>query len=424
MPKVIEKLDLKRKGLYLFKQDNSPYWQLRLKIGKNKAEQCSTKLESKDEAIMFAIEKYGEYKEKLNNKSKTKGMTFYDVAQLVINDLEEDNTRSKKSLQNYKSIILKFTENFFKDIPISEINNKKIGEYIKWRKNEYGDLKKSTILKHNIALRKILNKSLDLEIPLSVRLENIVNDGVRGEKRKEISYEDYHAISDKIIEFICNSESKEQKLAFSLLHDAMDFILCTGIRPGKELHSIRWKDISVAIHEGKPKLRVFIQKSKTKERNSIISYSFISVLHDIAKRNPNRKADDYVFSLKNGQRMSDEFLGRKFAEVLESLKIKKKGDNQYTLYSLRHSFITWHAFKNTNHLSLAIQCGTSVNMVEQFYSHASEKIQNSNFGGITEDDDEACNRFVTSSELTEKNKIRINKYFLYLAENCLKRGYP
>jgi integrase len=423
MPKVIDKLDLKRKGLYLFKQDNSPYWQLRLKIGKNKAEQCSTKLESKDEAIMFAIEKYGEYKEKIKNNPKSEVLTFKDVAQLVLDDLENDKNRSKKSLQNYASIISKFTEKFFKEIPVSDINSKKIDDYLAWRKNEYGDLKQSTVLKHNIALRQVLNKALDLEIPLRIRLEKIANDGEKGARRSAISYEDYHLISDKIIDNMSKSKNKEKQLAYSLLHDAIDFILCTGIRPGKELHLIRWKDIKVTIDDGVPKISVYLQKAKTKQRNSFVSIHFISVLHSLAKQNKNRKGDDYVFSLKDGKPMSDEFLGRKFSEILESLNIKTKGDNKFTLYSLRHSFITWHAFKETNYLSLAVQCGTSVDMIQKFYAHTSEKVQESNFSGVIDDDENIRNNFVTAKKLTDKQKDRITKYYTYMAENYKNRGF-
>lgn len=423
MPKVVERLDLKRKGLYLFKQDNSPYWQLRLKIGKNKAEQSSTKLESKEDAMIFAIEKYGEYKEKIKNKPKSEGMTFKDVAQLVLDDLEKDKTSSKKSVTNYKSKIKKFTEEFFKEIPISEIDNKKLDEYVAWRKISLGEKKESSISKHIIALRMVFNKALDLGIPLRIRLEKMKNDGIKGERRSSISYEEYHLISDKIIERMSKSNLKNKERVYGLLHDAMDFILCTGIRPGKELHSIRWKDIKVTIEDGVPKISVQLQKAKTKPRNSVVSIHFISVLHSLAKQQPNRKGDDYVFSLEDGKPISDEYLGRKFSEILESLNIKTKGDNKYTLYSLRHSFITWHAFKETNFLSLAIQCGTSLEMIQKFYAHTSDKVQEENFGGVINDDDDNDIGFVTAKKLTEKQKQRINKYYTYMAKNWRSRGY-
>lgn len=425
MGKKTQRAKLKLPGVSLIKPDNTPYWQMRVKFGKMKAKQFSTKIEDEHEAILYAVRKFDKLKAEYESGVCDDDKLFINVAKLVIKDLEKnEKNKSVKSSKNYISLIEAFSNGFFKNIDISEVDQKSIEKYVEWRSGEYGVLSKSTIAKHNIALTKIFEKALDKGISVKFRRKYLVNDGVEGVPRSAILYEDYDPIMDKILEKMIACKGEKLSESYSMLYDIVDFMLFTGVRPGKEIQNIKWENLKIRITDGVPYLSVIVEKSKTKERPAVISYKFISALHSLAKKNPNRKAEDYVFSLSGGGKVSDEYFGRKFSEILQELKIKKKGDNKFTLYSLRHSFISWRAFIEKNDYSLAAQCGTSVQMIEKFYAHLTEEMQQEHYGGIETKKKSEDNSFTSRKKLTKKDKKRINKYYLYLANNCIERGFP
>lgn len=426
MPKVIEKINLRRKGVYLFKQDNSPNWQVRIKIGKNKSIQSSTGTSSAEDAMLIAIEKYVDYKNKLASGEFGNSAVFTSIANEVILDIERDVKRNAKSSQYYISVIKRFTDLFFKKMLIVDVDKIVLDDYRRWRLNEYGQLSKSTINKHNIALGMIFKKAQDKNFAVKFRSELLVNDGERGTRRSEISYGNYIIISRYLEGRTLLSDDAKEIRKCEQLYNVIDFILFAGVRPGKELYSIRWKDIIVELVNGAPKLSVNISKAKTEKRSAVICFKFINSLHSIALSNPDRKGDDYVFSMFDGKKVTDEYYGRFFSEVLKTLesKLKFNGNGAVTLYSFRHSYISWRAYKKINLLSLAEQCGTSVDMIQKFYAHVSEEIQQINFGGIAHNEKDDKNYFTDVVTLTDKERERMKKYYLYLAENCKSRGFP
>jgi len=58
-----------------------------------------------------------------------------------------------------------------------------------------------------------------------------------------------------------------------------------------------------------------------------------------------------------------------FKNLLIKLNLKSDSHGERTLYSLRHSYITWELEKGTDIPVKAKQCGTSADMIEQHYSH-------------------------------------------------------
>lgn len=98
-------------------------------------------------------------------------------------------------------------------------------------------------------------------------------------------------------------------------------------------------------------------------------------------RFPNRKPSDKLFRLENGNSTNE--LGKAFKKALEECGLKDSPDGPRTLYSLRHSYITWQLLRRDLRLDiLAKQCGTSVAMIEQHYSHVVPSMFEEELSGV------------------------------------------
>lgn len=79
-----------------------------------------------------------------------------------------------------------------------------------------------------------------------------------------------------------------------------------------------------------------------------------------------------LFRLADGTTTKE--LGKTFDKALNDTELKHSAHGVRTLYSLRHSYITWQLTMGKVSMEiLAKQCGTSVQMIEQHYSHGSAK---------------------------------------------------
>lgn len=77
-----------------------------------------------------------------------------------------------------------------------------------------------------------------------------------------------------------------------------------------------------------------------------------------------------MLRLANGLRSNS--LNRTFQDTAEGLRAAHLSANRQkrTLYSLRHSYITWQLEANrVSPLMITKQCGTSVKMLEEHYAH-------------------------------------------------------
>lgn len=93
---------------------------------------------------------------------------------------------------------------------------------------------------------------------------------------------------------------------------------------------------------------------------------------------------------------------------MDSLGIKQSPNGERTLYSLRHSYITWELMaQRVNIEVLAKQCGTSISMIEQHYSHVIPKMFSNQLSGVYMDEvKQVKNRFSLSSVKAKHSYVR------------------
>ena len=104
--------------------------------------------------------------------------------------------------------------------------------------------------------------------------------------------------------------------------------------------------------------------------------------------------------------------------MLDSCDLKDSPDGARTLYSLRHSYITWQLLRRDLRIDiLAKQCGTSTAMIEQHYSHVVPSMFEEELSGVKFEKKEKKVRHINKKSLDKQ----IEKYKGWEAE-YKKRG--
>ena len=93
-----------------------------------------------------------------------------------------------------------------------------------------------------------------------------------------------------------------------------------------------------------------------------VEYIFV----ELKRFNNATSSEDYIFALPDGKRSKE--LNRNFKQVLTKLGIANK--SEFTLYSLRHTYITRRLEEGISPALISRHCGTSIDMLEKHYNHA------------------------------------------------------
>lgn len=153
------------------------------------------------------------------------------------------------------------------------------------------------------------------------------------------------------------------------LHQYILILSNTGIRKG-EAKGVKWSDIqpakdlegnsTVIINvTGKTGARMVVSNPSTSE---YLKRLFEQRTQELGSPPPR---DELVFCKPNGQPLGD--LKAPFERYLKKTGTLEIGGQKRTIYSLRHTYITMRLSHGTPIYFLAMNCGTSVEMIEKFY---------------------------------------------------------
>ena len=164
----------------------------------------------------------------------------------------------------------------------------------------------------------------------------------------------------------------------TMLRAYIILMINTGLRVG-EARNLKWGDISRQKNRlGKDVLLVrvsYLHSKVSKARTVVGRYTAYRALQDWREYREDVgdmcTEDKFVFCNVSGEPIKDFREG--FNTVIREADVEFDADGKkLTIYSLRHSYITFRLQfgKNLSIYSLAKNCGTSVQMIEQFYSDA------------------------------------------------------
>ncbi|HAV1415403.1 site-specific integrase [Vibrio parahaemolyticus] len=273
------------------------------------------------------------------------------------------------------------------------------------------NLAKSTTKRRNLtsSIKKIFEYAEDEGLIKSYQVPEISTDEKveKSEPRRSFSDLDFLNISDSFSNFTKQKGLKPcSKIYRSLLMYKFYFLYHTGCRPGEEVDKLKYSCVTRAS-KGSYKLRFNGTKTDRDAKSRIIEltedalmciidvhkhfnaslYSHLysekkgarGLTANLISHNSefidvffNNKDDDkYIFRLPSKQSKKLDWTNY-FKQFMDSLSL------DYTLYSCRHTFITQRLLEGKSVENVALYCGTSVAMIEKYYSDVEAEMISSN----------------------------------------------
>lgn len=386
-------------SLYVFLQDNSKKWYARFQLfGKW---YCKSTIQTDVEEAKAAARLIRmEHKIKLETGTLTQSKRFKDVAEKAVDAMQHelDMGGGKVAYRDYINALRKYHIPFFERTYITSIDQPKLREFEQWRIKKVGRvLAKSTILNHNAGMQMVFKVAIENQWMLPIQVPVLSNVGASGERRASLSPDEYERVCTEVANMERNSRKKITANIRRLLFYYMEFAINTGLRPGSELDQLTWGDIKIESQAHKIRFFLTVRKGKTTKftgtREVVCNAGIFDTIWALIREFPNRKPSDLLFRLPDGNTTNE--LGPNFAKALENTGLKESTHGTRTLYSLRHTYITWELMSQRVSIDvLAKQCGTSISMIEQHYSHVIPRMYSNQLSGVDLSEvNEVKNRF-------------------------------
>ena len=405
MPALLQKdttHHLRDGEVVIAKRPNTSKWQYRIKRPKGDWEIRSTKTADLERAKQVATERYDEmrflHKHELPlDKSKK----FNDVASLYLKQLTDDIGAStgKAVCVSYASVINTWILPFFEGVALLEVDEDKIYQYEKHVQRSFGRTPaKTTINTHNVTLRAIFDLAARKKwiqrgaIPkLTVK-----GKGIKTKRRPHFKPNEWNKLTSFMNgKWQTDTRTWLGRYKRQVLRIYVLMIANTGMRPGGEPLNLKWKhvqpfkkpaskretfqvkllkDDEEAAAGNETYLRLLVSgktaEHETEGYRSVIARHGVKLwLDQLAELTGRTDDEDYLFCLPDGSPIKD--LPHMFTQLITDCNLLRDTQgNRRTLYSLRHTYATYRIiYANAPYEILALQMGTSVNMIEQHYSH-------------------------------------------------------
>lgn len=147
------------------------------------------------------------------------------------------------------------------------------------------------------------------------------------------------------------------------------FMLFGGLRP-KEAKMVKWRNLRTFVDdEGTTQLLISVHPdTKTKGRDCVPLTQTLALLREWNSQAIHTKPTDYVFANYDGTYW--EAHGRSIDKMLDRMGVLvDQFGRKRSAYSFRHTYATHRLLNGVSIYNLALNMGTSVEMIEKHYSH-------------------------------------------------------
>ncbi len=352
---------------------------------------------------------------------------FKAVADLYVKELKGEvalGERKSRHIKDYVPIVERYLKTYFGNKPIDTIQTKDIAAYRDWRarywtegpgsKEKYiyyvrngktirrpapkrSAPSKQTINVENVVLRGIFDTALKHNyikerqvpgIPKIKKKQELTN------RRAAFTKEQYETLSEFLFSWADelptrspaeelergpNLYVEEQKMRRWLLYNYFIFLVNSGLRPGTETDNLQWKHVEqIKTKEGRKRYKLTVM-GKRGLRYPVISQPagdrLFQIQVDNLKDGRPPAPDEYVFTLKNGKHVKNDYFRQLFSKALKACKLQEDNlGRKFSLYSCRHTYATNQLLRGVSVYTLAEQMGTSVQMIEQHYGHLTPEL--------------------------------------------------
>lgn len=368
-------VDLKGDGsiiLYKRADRKRPKYMARFKVPGHKGYILrSTKTEDLQTATRLSERMYFEFESRVEEGLPVKAYTF----EMLFNEwkprylrMSLNSDRTKRYVTEVPETIERHFLPFARNTLITLINEKFFENYIEWRSRE-GVTRPSGSTYHYE--RTVLNKILNY----AVREGYLKNQPTfkippnRPQPRPDISLSDYRKIIRGMSKDLSNSGGIRIYRSRLYLHQYILILTNTGVRKG-EAKGIKWSDIRPVKDTDGTDTVIISVTGKTGARMVVSNPSTVGFLKRLYEYRTKEigsppPRDELVFCKHNGTPLGD--LKKQFSRFLDSTGTLYADGQKRSIYSLRHTYITMRLSHGAPIYFLAMNCGTSVEMIEKFY---------------------------------------------------------
>ena len=258
---------------------------------------------------------------------------------------------------------------FFASTPVREIGTAQIESYLEHLYSSKRKIAAVTVRHYMLATRKVLMFTARQGVLPAVPLMPKHNkSGELDSPRCKFNLKEYKTL----VNYLAREGKKNQRLAE--LRDCVLFLTNTLLRPS-EFKDLRVSDCREQSDDN-GKMRLWVKPPHPKVRSR--TYETPSMGGALFAFNRMKKRlgdqDGYLFfSRKSSRSSAIQQLGNLFREVVKKLNLYKTREGVRTLYSLRHSGITWRVEAGTATVfEIARWARTSVDMIEKHYARQFE----------------------------------------------------
>lgn len=385
-----------------------PKWQCRISIdGSTGYKRFSTKTSNQNDAERIALDKYFELQNKVSKGGGLNGKTVRQAFEEWV--LYLPTSQRDRSVQNIEKNTIEVVENsivaFAKNKRLDELRTSDIQDMMAWRFSnkmyeksfekqghsaptsgkDVNRYSVSTLRSYRGAINQFFNYCRDREYITQDFNFDIPKD--KPNPRPEFSLKDWQKLTNFMrtwVKEVLDYKGGKSYLSprvyrerFYLQH----YILIlgnTGIRVG-EARGLRWVDLdNVILPTGEERLLLSVD-GKTGKRDTVANAGseryfkrlFEFRLEELEVDTENFDRNEYIFCHKDGSSIGSYKSGYKSLLDKIDLRITKDGQKR-TIYSLRHTYATMK-INEVPIYQLALNMGTSVKMIEEYYSHAKSK---------------------------------------------------
>jgi integrase len=415
---VSNSINLLPSKLTIYRRSNSGRWQCRYKIKSGEWQRESTQELDVDEAKDKAFRLYYGAEERHKQKLPQNTRQFKQVAQYAVQRMTDElsGASGKVVYKDYIRTIENYLIPYFGRYKIDSIRVKHLQEYAEWRDKQIGiyqrqkkreglkkqirdyerltfELKKldaipisftakqSTINTHNSALNRIFDEALLRGWITESIKPTLLNKGVKSESRGTFSLEEYTELTTAFQRswWKRGNDERMQHLR-KVLREYVLILANTGMRHGTEALGIKWRDIAYYKQKNEEPYFEFNVDGKRGKRHLIardgvarflnrLKNMDVELAHKSVEQIVKAQLDKPLFTDLDGDVVKADALRALFKRFLVEHNLLTGSDGKTrTLYSLRHMYATFGLLNGRDIYVMALQMGTSVKMLETFYS--------------------------------------------------------
>jgi len=367
--------------LYQRPDRKKPKWQCRISVqGSTGYKRFSTGETDIRNAERVALEKYEELYFKVKRGGSLKGKPF---ATLYLEWVESFGTNPSSYNQEMMGKVERMGLVFFGKKPIDEITESDFHLFMGSLSGEDGKAYATSSIRQVRTALNLIFKFAKTQGYIDV-LPDIPAPSLIRNPRPDFTKQDWRVLTSYMRVWVVatpnglrgkNGLDHKRERERYYLQQYILILSNTGIRIG-EMRNVRWADLdSVAASEGDERLLFYVD-GKTGKREVVANAGvevYIKRLWDFRSKELGKPPDmtEPVFCHPNGNRIRNYRKG--FENLLNKCGLRQDGDGtNRTLYSLRHTYATFR-INVVPVYQLAVNMGTSVEMIEDYYSHARSK---------------------------------------------------